>query len=393
MGDHLDPNSLSALPHETPYFLFSRERIESNVREFQRLFPGSQIQYAMKANAEADVLRTVAEASAGFEVASVHELALLKSQRIAPERIIYGTPVKPAAQIKQFAEYGVDRFAVDSSPEVEKVASVAPGARVYVRMCVDDTGSVYRFSEKFGAKAENVVRLLEQAKDLGLRPYGISFHVGSQARNRAAWANAIHSIGPLLEQLNALKIKLEILNIGGGFPCQYASTTCEPNLSEIATETMNQYDQLPYKPELMLEPGRGVVASAGVLVTSVIARVERSRYTWLFLDAGVYNGLFETMAYQGSIRYRVSSVRASYDAGDATFALAGPTGDSPDVITREASLPKDMDVGDKLVFHDVGAYSTATCCPFNGFPRPSIYYAGSESASRIEFSGPCGGKG
>ena len=110
------------------------------------------------------------------------------------------------------------------------------------------------------------------------------------------------------------------------------------------------------------------------MVNSVIAKVERKENTWLFLDAGVYNGLFEAMAYQGSTRYRVSRLRKEHNSGKKLFALAGPTGDSPDVINREVSLPADTEVGDKLIIHDVGAYSLCVTSQFNGFPKPSVYY-------------------
>ncbi len=106
----------------------------------------------------------------------------------------------------------------------------------------------------------------------------------------------------------------------------------------------------------------------------MIEKVERNANPWLFLDAGVYNALFEAMAYQGSTRYRITSMRPSYDSGEMLFALAGPTGDSPDVITHEALLPKDLEVGDKLIFHDVGAYSLVNSSRFNGFPKPDVYF-------------------
>ncbi len=173
--------------------------------------------------------------------------------------------------------------------------------------------------------------------------------------------------------LSQAGIKLEMLNLGGGFPCQYASTDIVPTLAEIGAEIAEQYQQLPYQPKLIVEPGRGIVAEAGVLVASVIARVPRRETTWLFLDAGVYNGLFEAMAYQGSTRYVVEAVRPSGRSGEALFALAGPTGDSPDVITREALLPADMDVGDKVIVRNAGAYSLSVTSEFNGFPRPAAY--------------------
>lgn len=368
-----DHEHLESLSYETPFFLFSKKRIIHNFEEFKKNFPGALIHYAMKADSEPGVLETLAEAGANFEVASVYELNLLKEIGVGPERMIYGTSVKPMSHIKEFFEYGVDRFAFDALPELEKIAALAPKSKVYVRVAVNDTGSVFRFSEKFGTSKENIVPLLQRAKDLGLHPYGISFHVGSQASNPLSWANALESLRPAMEQLKKFGVELDIIDIGGGYPCQYSSTEQYLTLGEIAENTLKQYKKLPYQPKLILEPGRGIIATTAILVTSVIGRIERQGGTWLFLDAGVYNALFETMAYQGSTRYRVTSLRPSYDSGEMLFALAGPTGDSPDVITREASLPQDLEVGDKLVFHDVGAYSLVTASNFNGFPKPAAY--------------------
>jgi ornithine decarboxylase len=370
-----DPALLETLPYKTPYFLFSREKILENYHEFKHLFPNSTIHYSMKANSEPEVLKVLNEAGSGFEAASIYELDMLKKVKVSPEKIIYGTSVKPAPHIKTFLEYGVNRFAFDSYPELEKIAEVAPkGSKVYVRISVNDSGSVFKFSEKFGTDIVNVLPLILRAKGLGLTPYGISFHVGSQASDVNAWANALKNLQPIIKQLFDMDVKLEMLNLGGGYPCQYALSGTVPSLQEISESIYKQYKQLPYETKFILEPGRGIVADTGILVATVIARVERNESTWLFLDAGVYSGAFEAMAYQGSTRYPVSSMRASQDAGESLFSLAGPTGDSPDVITREALLPTDIGVGDKIILHNIGAYSLVTTSPFNGFPKPDVYY-------------------
>ncbi|OGG50550.1 hypothetical protein A2704_02895, partial [Candidatus Kaiserbacteria bacterium RIFCSPHIGHO2_01_FULL_54_36b] len=339
MSEIFTQKELEEMPHKTPYFVFSKKALKNRYKEFKTCFPNSSIYYAMKADAEKGVLETLNDAGAGFEAASVHELHLLKAIGVPADRILYGTSVKPPSHIKEFHEYGVNRFAFDSMPELEKIASIAPKARVYVRVSVNDTGSVYRFSEKFGTVHENIVPLLVRARDLGLEHYGISFHVGSQAGNPEAWANAIGSLIPVLKHLDELGLRIEILNIGGGYPCFYPSSEKEITLQEISESVHAALKKLPYQPHLVLEPGRAMVAGAAVLVASVIARVERIEHTWLFLDAGVYNGLFESLAYQGSIVYRVSSLRPPADSGEAVFALAGPTGDSWDVVSREAHLP------------------------------------------------------
>jgi ornithine decarboxylase len=365
---------LERLPYPTPFFLFSKERVVRKFREFKKHFPKASVHYAIKANSEPEILQTLADAGSAFEVASVYELNMLKEIGVPPEKIIYGSAVKPLAHIEEFFSYGVDRFAFDSLSELEKIAAAAPGSRVFVRMIANDTGSVFKFSEKFGTSKENLIPLLERAKNLGLKPYGISFHVGSQASNPMAWAEALAHLHEPLEHLRKIGIEIEILNLGGGFPCKYASTETELTVEEIAQNTLNQFKKLPYKPKIIVEPGRGIIAETGILIASVIGRVERSESTWIFVDAGVYDALYEAMAFQGSTRYKVTSMRPSYDAGEALFALAGPTGDSADVITREALLPRDIDVGDKLIFHDVGAYSLTVSSRFNGFPRPAVYF-------------------
>ncbi len=370
----IDPEFIGSLGYPTPYFLFMTGKILDKFSEFKKLFPGCAVHYAMKANSEPEVLKVLAKAGCGFEVASKYELQILKGLKVAPAKIIYGTPIKPMDHIKEFCDYGVDRFAFDCSPELDKIAAFAPGAKVYVRTIANDAGSVFKFSEKFGTDQASIIPLLSRARELDLKPYGISFHVGSQASDVKAWAHVIVSLRSTIQELKKMGIILEALNLGGGYPGKYVSSENTPELKEIAKITLDEIAKLPYKLTLLLEPGRGIIADTGVAVATVIARVERRSTTWLFLDLGVYNGLFETMAYQGSTRYLITSLRGSNNAGEMMFAIAGPTGDSPDVITREVLLPSDVEAGDKLLIHNVGAYSLSVTSEFNGFPKPEVYY-------------------
>lgn len=370
----LSAEAIGELPYETPYFLISERALLRRLSEFRRCFPGAAIHYAVKANSQERVIQILAAEGAGFEAASRYELDYLQQANVPPDRIIYGTSVKPVSHIEAFAAYGVDRFALDSRSELEKIAAAAPGSRVYARIRVNDAGSVFKFSEKFGTDKANAADLLIRARDLGLMSYGLSFHVGSQARNRAAWRSALGDVADVMRALEGRGIRVEALNLGGGFPCEYASSEQVPGLDEIAQSVAAGCAGLPYQPEIIVEPGRGIVAEAAVVVASVIGRIERGDKTWLFLDAGVYNAVFETMAYQGSTRYPVESLRFSNESGEALFALAGPTGDAPDVITREALLPRDMKVGDKVIIRNAGAYSLSVTSRFNGFPAPAVYF-------------------
>jgi len=167
---------------------------------------------------------------------------------------------------------------------------------------------------------------------------------------------------------------VDAINIGGGFPYGHAGDGSVPSLEQIACTTMEEVRSLPYDMKVIIEPGRAIVADAAILVTSVIGRVKRNETTWLFLDAGVYNALFEALACQGSTRYQVTSMASTPNVSHAMFALAGPTGDGLDVISRQALLPENTDVGDRIIIHNVGAYTLSLASTFNGFPKPTVYF-------------------
>jgi ornithine decarboxylase len=241
-------------------------------------------------------------------------------------------------------------------------------------MTADDSSAVFRLNRKFGAAVEDVGSLLKQTAALGLEPWGLSFNVGSQVGRETAWAEAIDAAAPILSALLGRGITLQTLNIGGGFPESYLG---EPSfaLSEAAAAVYRALARLPYTPRLVLEPGRRLVARSMSLTATVIARVERADGPWLFLDCGVYNALFEALRCQGTTRYEVAAERGGGNAGRAEYVLAGPTGDSLDIVCEAAELPGDLRPGDRLRFERVGAYTIALASSFNGFPVPPIRVA------------------
>lgn len=367
--------ALQRLAYETPYFLMDGEALKANVEAYrQALPPDTEICYAMKANSEEPVLRLLNEQHCSFEAASIYELALLRKIGVKPEKIIYGTSVKPEDSIAEFFNYGVKRYAFDSEMELMKVARQAPGAKVYLRVLVDDKAhSVFTMSEKFGIGLGGAADLLAKASGLGLDPYGISFNVGSQARNVDAWANGLEGIKGVLTELLHHDITLGMINLGGGFPFGYPpNTESTPVIADIGASIRQAIRDLPYPVKFLAEPGRGLVADAFVLVVGVFAKSSRPTGHWLYVDAGVYNALIEAMAYQGSIQYKVELLRDS-DAPPEPYILTGPTGDSLDVIGKDVMLPSDVGVGDKLVVRDAGAYSFPLTTAFNGFPAAPLH--------------------
>jgi ornithine decarboxylase len=362
------------LNYKTPFFFTSRDILKKNYKLFTHMFDDVEIYYALKANSDPKILSYLASLGCGFEAASGYEIQLLIDLGVDPAKIVYGTSIKPAEHIRLAFQAGVKRFAADSKEEVKKIADNAPGSKIFIRTIVDDEGSVFMMSERFGTPASTVKDMLLYARHLELKIYGISFYVGSQAAHANMWAKGIHTIKPVIEELYAEGIMLEAINIGGGFPVHYDNHQDAPELKEIVVQVHNALHSLPYIPTIIMEPGRGIVATSTVLVTEVIARNDRANKPWLCLDAGIYNAHYEAMIHQGATCYPVSLINPPTTPTDElSYTLAGPTGDSLDVIARDVRLPAYLDVGDKLVFEHAGAYSITMASHFNGFPTPPLY--------------------
>lgn len=362
------------LNNDTPFFIFDEKELLGNLKKYKNFLPHkTEICYAMKANSERHVLEALSEAGASFEVASKYELALLKEIQVPGGRIIYGTSVKPENHIKEFVDYGVDRFAFDSLDELVKIKRQAPGARVYVRVLVNDKSkSVFRMSEKFGTSLKEGASLLMKAKEMGLIPYGISFNVGSQAKNPQSWARGVKDLSWMINLLSKEGIMIQVINFGGGFPYTYQEDDEFPNMQEISKHLSVECKKLPYEVSYIAEPGRGLVANSFILIASVIGKIKRPNGHWLYLDTGVYGGLLERIVWQGSTRHRIELLNEGTSKVKERFILTGPTGDALDVIDGAIMLPSDVKIGDKLVIYDTGAYTFTLMTTFNGFPKPEI---------------------
>ena len=376
MDKYFDKKKLTTLDTRTPFFAFSKQALLDNLREYKKYLPQkTEICYAMKANSEKIVLQILQGKQTSFEVASKYELDFLKNLRVKPSRIIYGTSVKPEGHIREFVKYGVDRFAFDSESELQKIAKLAPGSRVYTRALLSHKSkSVFDMSSKFGAPLSKIPILLKKAKDMGLVPYGVSFNVGSQGREAKAWAQGISDLGQVMIKLLKIGIKIQIINLGGGFPKKYQTSEKFPSLKQISHHINLAVKKLPYEVGFIAEPGRGLVANTFSLVTSVIGKNERRDGCWVYLDAGVYNALLEATNGQGKTRYQVEPLPSGHklDKKKDRFILTGPTGDNIDIINQKILLPTNLQTLDKLLIHDVGAYTFTLMTRFNGFPKPKV---------------------
>ncbi|MCQ2584726.1 MAG: type III PLP-dependent enzyme [Treponema sp.] len=365
---------------ETPNLVINLNQIKFNFLKLKDAFPYAHIYYAIKSNPGEPVLKMLAELGSNFDVASRYELDKIMSLGVTGERLSYGNTIKKAKDIKYFYENGVRMFATDSKDDLRAIAENAPGSRIYVRILVESSDTAdWPLSRKFGCHPDMAYDLLVMARDLGLTPYGVSFHVGSQQRDIGSWNDAIAKVTYLYNSLEEEEgIKLTMINMGGGFPAHYIQPTNELDVyaSEITRYLHEDFgDELPM---IVLEPGRSLVGDCGILTSEVIL-VSRKNNTalqrWVYQDSGKFNGLIETM--DEAMKYPVISSKDAPGEKEGEVILAGPTCDSADIMYEDYKykLPVSLKAGDKLYWLSTGAYtSTYASVEFNGFPPIKTYF-------------------
>lgn len=358
----------------TPCVIMDLATVRERFRALRDLLPHAHIYYAVKANPATPVIEALSSLDIGFDLASTGEIDRCLSLGIGAGRFCFGNTIKRERDIAWAHALGIDLYAFDSPAELDKLARSAPGARVFCRLSVNGRGAEWPLTRKFGCSAHMATELLLRARTLGLRPIGVSFHVGSQQTDPLQWAIAIGHTAGIFRDCARQNIALELLNVGGGLPAHYRTPI--PPLASYAEAIMSAVSEHfgGAPPRLMIEPGRYLVADAGLLRSQVllIARHgNHDRRRWVYLDTGRYNGLAETQGE--AIRY---PIRTPHDAGASEpVVLAGPTCDSTDIIYDHANytLPLDLAIGDTVDFLSAGAYTASyASVEFNGFlPLPT----------------------
>ncbi|MCJ9430699.1 type III PLP-dependent enzyme [Kordiimonas marina] len=363
--------------HETPFLVVDTSIIAGAYDELVGAFPRAKVYYAVKANPAVEVINLLKDKGANFDIASIYELDRVLSCGVSPERISYGNTIKKAKDIRYFYERGVRLFATDSEADLRNIAKAAPGSKVYARVLTEGTHTAdWPLSRKFGCSNDMALDLMILARDLGLEPYGISFHVGSQQRDIGAWDAALAKVKSIFDRLKDEDgITLKMINMGGGFPGNYIMRTNE--LRTYATEIQRflEEDFGDDLPEIILEPGRSMVANAGVLVSEVVLisrKAKHSLHRWVYIDVGKFSGLIETM--DEALKYPIYTDKK----GELEeVVIAGPTCDSADILYEDYkyALPLNLAIGDRLYWFTTGAYTTSySAVEFNGFPPLMAYY-------------------
>ncbi|MDN5752882.1 MAG: type III PLP-dependent enzyme [Nitrosospira sp.] len=350
--------------YSKPFLLVDSNIIRNKARRFKTAMPHVQPHYAVKANPDPRVLRTMIEEGVGFEIASISELDLLLGLGVSAADIYYSNPMKSRAYLEYAASKGVEWYVLDSVEELRKIASVKPDAKMYLRIDTPNIGSDWPLAGKFGTHAAEIKGIISEAAALKADLAGVTFHVGSQCRNPQNWRVGIERAKKVFGDMRRAGLTPRLLNIGGGYPVRHIKPI--PSIETIGEVVNAAIADLPQDIRLMAEPGRYLVSDAAYFVCRVVGTATRSGKRWMYWDAGMFGGVIEVTE---GLRYEILSDRKGHDI---PWSVAGPTCDSVDILMRDEMLPEDIQEGDFIYIPNAGAYTTAYASNFNGFPLPDV---------------------
>jgi len=363
-----------AQKHGTPLFVVDHGELRSNFAAFRRYLPRVQPYYAVKANADPAIIRTLYVTGSSFDVASMAEFNLVYEnikdlpadarQNFIWDKIIYSNPIKDRRTLEELDRYK-PLVAYDNSEEIGKIRKHAPNAGLALRIRVPNTGSMVELSSKFGASPAEAVDLIAEAFDAGLVVEGLGFHVGSQCTNFENYVQAISTSASIIEEAETRGYTLKLLDIGGGFPVRY-DRHVRPfrELARILNAELNRI--FPKSMEILAEPGRFMVGTAATLVAEVIGKSERDGKRCYYINDGIYHTfsgiLFDHCQYH---------IKAFKKGAKRISAVFGPTCDALDTISQAEDLPE-LKLGDLVYSENIGAYTHASSTYFNGFPPAKV---------------------
>jgi ornithine decarboxylase len=360
----------------TPCLVLDIDRVAEKFRALREALPLATIYYAVKANPAPQVLERLAALGSSFDAAGAEEIDACLAAGAQPDAISFGNTIKKVSAIRRAFAAGVSLYAFDSAEELDKIAQHAPGSRVYCRLMVENAGADWPLSRKFGTTLEMARELMLRAGELGLDPFGLSFHVGSQQTDTASYETAIGRVAMLFTDLRDAGVNLRMVNLGGGFPVRYRDEV--PGIDAFGNAIMGAMTKHfgNALPEMIVEPGRFIVGDAGVVSAEVVLVSRRAKddpVRWVYLDIGRFGGLAETEGE--AIKYRITT---PYDGSEmGPVAIAGPTCDGADILYERSNyrLPTALACGDRVELLSTGAYVTTYASQrFNGFAPLAEHY-------------------
>ena len=350
--------------YDKPFLIIDSHIIRQKTRRFMAALPRVRPHYAVKANPDRRVLKTLMEEGAGFEIASIAELDLLLELGVPVKEIFYSNPMKSRAYLEYAATKGVEWYVLDSVEELRKIVSVKSDAKMYLRIDTPNIGSDWPLAGKFGTHLADINAIIEEAAKIKADLAGVTFHVGSQCRNPQNWRVGIERALRVFADMREMGLNPRLLNIGGGYPVRHLKPI--PAIEIIADVINEALAELSDEIQIIAEPGRYLVSDSAYFVCQVVGTAIRNGNRWMYWDAGMFGGMIEVTE---GLTYEILTDRTG---NCVPWSIAGPTCDSVDILMHDVMLPADIQEGDLIYIPNTGAYTTAYASNFNGFPLPDV---------------------
>ena len=359
----------------TPAYVYSSRHMRGQLRRFQEAFSGQRMMvcYALKANSNLAVIKTLAAAGAGAEIVSGGELQRALAVGVPPERIVFAGVAKSRDEMAAALDAGIAQFNVESIPELEALDAVASArgqtAPVALRVNPDvaagghDKISTGRKQDKFGISHEEALESYRLARRLsGIEVVGLHLHIGSQILSLTPFEAAYRRAIELVQELRAEGIDVRRIDLGGGLGVGYRG---EQGLDLVAYAAMVRELSQGLDLELMFEPGRFLVAEGGVLLSRVLYIKQGAERPHVILDAGM-NDLLRPALYD-AYHPILPVVEPALDAPRTAYDVVGPICESADIFARARTLPP-LRPQDLVAFTGAGAYGAVMASDYNSRP-------------------------
>jgi diaminopimelate decarboxylase len=360
--------------YDTPCYVYSRLAIENNWNSFNKAFENfpHQICYAVKANSNIAILNLLAKLGSGFDIVSLGELERVLAAGGDANKIVFSGVGKKTAEIIRALEVGIHCFNVESQEELERINILAKQsntiAKIALRINPNIDAGTHPYiatgmkENKFGIAIENALPIclsLNQYPNLKL--IGIACHLGSQLLELNPFLEAADRLLELSQAMQKNNIHLQHINIGGGIGVTYLDEH-PPSIKNYAGLIRDKFNNFPY--EIIMEPGRAIVANAGILLTRVEYLKQTEHKNFAIVDAAM-NDLIRPALYDAW--QNIIPVSLHSKATMKVYDVVGPVCESADFLGKKRDLA--LNAGDLLAICTAGAYGYSMCSTYNSRPR------------------------
>lgn len=365
----------------TPCFIYSRATLERHWHAFNDAlgdYP-HQICYAVKANGNLAILNLLARLGSGFDIVSAGELMRVIAAGGEPAKVIFSGVCKQDWEIRKALEVGVHCFNIESEGEWQRISAIAGELgvrpRISIRINPDVDAKTHPYistgllENKFGLSPDKALEIYQQvAQDKNIQIHGIACHIGSQLTDLAPFKDALQRVLHFADQLERIGIEINHIDFGGGLGVRYHDEH-PPGTDEYGQVLLEQLNRRDRQIPLTIEPGRAIVANAGILLTKVHYIKKGAALNFCIVDAGMNDVIRPALyqAYQEIVE--VDTNDTSGKANADVYDVVGPVCESSDFLGKQRRLR--VAEGDLLALRTTGAYVAVMSSNYNSRPRPA----------------------